>query len=119
MLDVFWTRAGSLTVRQFQLLFPELAYTTLMTTLDRLYRKGILRRDSSARAFTYRVRCSKEQWLGELASDSIAGLLQAFEGNSAILSTLVSAVGQTDIALLDELETLVRKERRRLRTEVE
>jgi hypothetical protein len=69
------------------------------------------------RAFTYSVRCSKEEWLGELACNNVTNLLEACAGNTAILSTSVSAVGQRDIALLDELEMLVKHEQRRRRSE--
>jgi predicted transcriptional regulator len=96
---------------------PNLAYTTLMTTLDRLYRKGMLLRQSSGRAFSYEVRCSRQHWLGELAFQSINRLLGPGDTNNAILSTFVSAVSRRDVALLDELDALVRHERERPRRE--
>jgi predicted transcriptional regulator len=114
MLDALWSGPGLMTGRQIHGAFPELAYTTIMTTLDRLYRKGVLLRESSGRAFAYRVRCSRQEWLRQTAFDSLADLLGAC-GSDAMLSTFVSAVGQRDAALLDELEALVLRERTRLR----
>jgi predicted transcriptional regulator len=85
-----------------------------MTTLDRLYRKGVLARESSGRAFAYGVQRSRQEWLRQMALDSLSDLLGE-GGTNAMLSTFVSAVGKRDAALLDELEALVLSERARLR----
>jgi predicted transcriptional regulator len=115
VLDVLWGNGRALTVRHVLPAFPELAYTTLMTTLDRLYRKGVLVRRRRGRAFVYEPRCSREQMLNELASNQFADLLAASDARSAILSTLVHCVGRKDAALLDELDALVQAERTRLK----
>jgi predicted transcriptional regulator len=115
VLDVLWGSGRAVTVRHVLAAFPQLAYTTLMTTLDRLYRKGVLIRRRRGRAFVYEPRCSREQMLNELASNQFAHLLAAPGPRSAILSTLVHCVGRKDAALLDELDALVQAERTRLR----
>jgi predicted transcriptional regulator len=114
LLEVLWAQASPLAVRHVQLACPELAYTTVMTTLDRMYRKGVLLRHKDGRAFVYRPRCTRHELLGELVSGHVADLLGASEESSLILSTLVRAVSRADAALLDELEALVRAERLRL-----
>jgi predicted transcriptional regulator len=96
---------------------PELAYTTIMTTLDRLYRKGLLLRDKTGRAFAYAPRYSRAELLSELISGQVADVLGAAGEGTVLLSTLVRAVSRADAALLDELETLVQAERIRLRSE--
>ncbi len=105
----------AVTVRHVLAAFPELAYTTLMTTLDRLYRKGVLIRRRRGRAFVYEPRCSHAQMLTERVSDQITNLLAAPDAQAAILSTLVQCVGRQDAALLDELEALLQAERIRLK----
>lgn len=115
VLNVLWGNGRAVTVRHVLAAFPELAYTTLMTTLDRLYRKGVLIRRRRGRAFVYEPRCSREQMLNELASSQFADLLAAPGPRSAILSTLVHCVGRKDAALLDELDALVQAERSRLK----
>jgi predicted transcriptional regulator len=114
VLELLWGKGGALTVRHALPAFPELAYTTLMTTLDRLYRKGLLIRRQRGRAFAYEPRCSREQLLSELVSGQVTDLLAASGANTAILSTLVHCVGRQDAALLDELDALVQAERTRL-----
>ena len=89
-----------------------LAYTTLMTTLDRLYRKGLLDRQRAGRAFLYRARLSREQLQSGVATDLIDAMLGADPDARPVLSTFVDAVEQRDGALLDELARLVREKQR-------
>ena len=117
VLESLWDRGRAATVRHVQPSFPELAYTTLMTTLDRLYRKGVLRRCRLGRAFGYEPRCSREALFGDMMSGQVSDLLASGHDSTALLSTLVQAVGHADAELLDELEALVRTERLRLRSE--
>jgi len=117
VLEALWGAARPVTVRHVQQLFPDLAYTTLMTTLDRLHRKGVVERRRLGRAFAYQPRCSRDELLGELVSGHVTDFLGASGTSTAILSTLVRAVGRRDAALLDELDALVQAERARLKTE--
>lgn len=114
LLELLWARARAATVRELLRACPGLAYTTIMTTLDRLYRKRLLLRHAHGRAFSYQPRCSRDELLSELISGQVAGLLGASERSGVILSTLVRAVRDTDAALLDELDALVQSERSRL-----
>jgi predicted transcriptional regulator len=115
VLEQLWDHDRALTVRHVHVAFPKLAYTTLMTTLDRLYRKGVLVRRRRGRAFAYQPRCSRHELLGEMVSGHVSDLLAASGASKAILSTLVNAVGRRDAALLDELDALVQAERARLK----
>jgi len=115
LLELLWAQRRPATVRHIRRALPELAYTTIMTTLDRLYRKGLLLRDKDGRAFAYAPRYTRAELLGELISWHVADLLGAAEEGTVLLSTLVRAVGRTDAALLDELDALVQAERLRLK----
>ena len=117
VLEVLWERNRASTVRSVQPAFPQLAYTTLMTTLDRLYRKGLLRRFRLGRAFGYVPRCSRDELFGRMVSGQVTDLLAACGNSTVLLSTLVEAVGHADAQLLDELEALVRAKRARLKWE--
>lgn len=117
VLEVLWERKRPATVRGVHPSFPQLAYTTLMTTLDRLYRKGVLRRFRLGRAFVYVPRCSRAELFGQMVSGRVAELLASCGDSTVLLSTLVEAVGNADAELLDELEELVRAERERLKWE--
>lgn len=117
LLELLWVRARRATVRELQDACPGLAYTTIMTTLDRLYRKRLLLRHRDGRAFTYEPRCTRDELLSELVSGHVAELLGTSQRSAVVLSTLVRAVRETDAALLDQLETLVQAERARMRSD--
>ncbi len=115
VLEALWTRERAATVRDLQSSFPDLAYTTLMTTLDRLHRKGLLERSRTGRAFAYLPRWSRDVWNMRLAKSRLATLLpETASSIGPIMSMFVDAVSRRDAALLDELEALVRHARVRL-----
>jgi predicted transcriptional regulator len=115
VMDVVW-KAGENTVKEVQAALPRaVAYTTVMTTLDRLFKKGFVARTRSGRAFVYRAIRTREQTEAAVAGGIISSL---FTGPSAmpILSNLVDAVG-SEVGgddLLDALEEMVREKRRRI-----
>ena len=115
VLDALWSRPAAACVRDLQPAFPGVAYTTLMTTLDRLFRKGVLSRDKSGRAFFYRPRVSRDELRSQQAGSAFAAMLPGdASAMRPILSQFVDAVGDRDRALLDELEEMVRARREQL-----
>lgn len=116
VLEALWSCGAPACVRDLQPRFPGVAYTTLMTTLDRLFRKGTLARDKRGRAFYYAPKASRDQLISQLAGSAFAHLLPGeHEAMRPILSMFVDTVGARDRALLDELESLVRARRDELK----
>lgn len=115
-LEQMWLH-GEMSVREMHLAFEErVAYTTLMTTLDRLYRKGLLERRKERRAFLYSPRISREEFEQGVAADIIDGLLGHTAQNAEpVLACFVDAVSERDRELLDELGRLVQDKRRQLK----
>lgn len=115
VLDVLWRSRRGLSVREVRrTLGNGLAYTTVMTTLDRLYKKGLLERQRDGRAFRYAARTSREA----LAAGALRRWLDRLLGRGParpILASLVDAVGEHDRALLPELTRLVREKERAAR----
>ena len=109
VLEVLWIE-GSATVQQVANgLKTALAYTTVMTTLDRLYKKGLLQRKKLDRAFVYRPTLSKNDLERGRASEMVRRLFSGSAINQdAALSCLVEAVQSYDTALLQRLEDKVR-----------
>ncbi len=109
VLDALWRRDAPATVRDLQPQFPDIAYTTLMTTLDRLHRKTVLARTKAGRAFVYAPVQSRAAFDSHRATHA---LLTAVErgGDSPrpVLSCFVDAIGDHDETLLTELDALVR-----------
>ena len=119
VLESLWSRSTPACVRDIQPDFPGVAYTTLMTTLDRLYRKGTLSRLKMGRAFYYQTKSSQQGLISEVAGSTFASLLPGGDRASLrpILSMFVETVGDRDQGLLDELESLVKARRDALRAQ--
>jgi predicted transcriptional regulator len=115
VIEIVWA-GDEVTVRDVHArLDSKVAYTTVMTTLDRLFRKGLLARTKRSRAFVYSALASREELDHIVASDVVSGLLAGeWSAPLPFLSNLVEAVGERDRALLDELERLVKTKQRLL-----
>jgi len=110
-----WERGESAVRDVADVLARPLAYTTVMTTLDRLYKKGLLARRKAERAYLYSARLSRAEWERKRAGQFVTGLLTAPDpGRELLISCLVDAVGH-DERLLDEMERKIRQRRRELR----
>lgn len=115
MLEALWAR-GTATVRELVEDSREvLAYTTLMTTLDRLFKKNLLTRVADGRAFRYAPRFTREELQREVAGSVFRELLDASPEPSLPLSYLVEILTERDAQLLDDLQKLVETKRRALR----
>ena len=114
LLRLLWER-GDATVRELmETGGVSGAYTTVMTTLDRLYKKGVLDRIPEGRAFRYAPRLNREQFRGTVVRRAIGELLGA-DAKGDPMSFLVEAVSEHDRTLLDELEKAIERKRRELR----
>ena len=115
VMELVWQR-GEASVRAIHLAFGErLAYTTLMTTLDRLHKKGLLERRKAGRAFIYAPRFTPAELERGLARRMIDSLLgRGRQGAEPLLACIVDAVTEHDHELLDELDRLIREKRRKM-----
>lgn len=115
LLEALWRR-GTATVRELvDNGYDDLAYTTVMTTLDRLFKKNLLTRESEGRAFRYTPRFTRQELNREMAGHAFRQLLDASPASSMPLSYLVEILTERDAQLLDELRHLVETKRRELR----
>lgn len=113
VLEVLW-HSGSGTVHDVAgKLSAPLAYTTVMTILDRLYKKRLVLREKQDRAFVYSAGISASaleqgrtsDWVRQLFSTSVAG-------QDVLLSCFVDAVQRYDEGLLSSLEEKIREARK-------
>jgi predicted transcriptional regulator len=110
VLKAVWER-GTATVREL-LAEGKLwqTYPTIMTTMNRLFRKGLFDRTLEGRAFRYSARYSPMEVERAVALSDIRQLLRS-EYASLHLSYLVEAVGEEDETLLNEMQSLIEKKR--------
>lgn len=89
----------------------KLAYTTVMTTLDRLYRKGLLARTKNGLAFFYQPAITRDDYQRRIVQAALAPLLE--QGPGPVLAAFVDVAAGTDAENLARLERLIAERRRR------
>ena len=101
VLEALWSHDGSATGREVldRLADRDLAYTTVMTVLDRLVGKELVDREREGRAFRYAPRRTRAEMTAEVMHEALAGT-GADRGQA-----LVSFVGE---ASPEDLEALRR-----------
>src|SRR5689334_12308525 len=106
IMHMVWDHGCPVTVRE---LFDELrherpiAYTTVMSTMDNLHRKGWLVRERDGKAYRYTAVASREQYSARLMGEALA---EAGD-TEAVLSHFVAAMdGDQSAALRAVLEKI-------------
>jgi len=113
-MDIVWSRGESNVRDVAEKLGRPLAYTTVMTTLDRLFKKGLLERRKAERAFIYSPRLSRNDWERQRAGELVAGFLAGpKQSGELLISCFLDNVGH-DPTLLDELERRIKVKRKEL-----
>ena len=108
IMDRVWEHAEPVTVRE---LHDELsagrviAYTTVMSTMDNLHRKGWLNRVKEGKAYRYSPSASREEYSARLMREALS------DGGDAemVLSHFVAQIGSGES---DALQSVLRKLRR-------
>lgn len=74
VMDVLWDHGAPLTGRQVlaALTGRELAYTTVVTVLDRLSRKDFVTRELHGRAWLYRPAAARETYVAQLMLEALS-----------------------------------------------
>lgn len=120
VLSFLWQR-GSATVKEV-VEYGDIRreYNTVMTTLDRLYRKRLADRtpEPNSRAFRYIPRHRNQgEWHREVVIQTVSQLLNLGTTASLPLSYLVDAISEHNAGLLDDLRRLLDEKRQKLRSE--
>jgi predicted transcriptional regulator len=99
LMHLVWDHGSPVTVRE---LFDELArerviaYTTVMSTMDNLHRKGWLARTKEGKAYRYTATASREEYSARLMREALDG-----GGNTeAVLSHFVAQMGGEESEVL-------------------
>ncbi|MEZ4430235.1 MAG: BlaI/MecI/CopY family transcriptional regulator [Nannocystaceae bacterium] len=91
----------------------DIAYTTVMTTLVRLYEKAVLARRRDGKRYLYTPRHSREEFIQATVRDVLESLGSA-AGRDA-LALLVETASAAEEEALDELERTIRRRRQELK----
>ena len=116
VMEETW-RLGEVSVRDiYRSLDERVAYTTLMSTLDRLYRKNLLGRRREGRAYLYSAAVSRKEFDDIIKEDVVDGLLgHGADEVEPVLACIVDTITERDRELLDELDRLVQEKKRELK----
>lgn len=112
VLQLLW-ESEALTVRQVMDQLNQVrprAYTSVMSLLNVMSDKGLLKREPDGRAYRYRVADSKEKTLGNLVEDLVS---RAFEGSHTALVAHLLEEADPSPEELDELTRLIQRHRQR------
>jgi len=112
LMNVLWDGEEPMCVedvRQALAEKKEAAYTTIMTTLDRLYKKGFLDRERRGKAYYYAARVSRAELGTNVTKQVIDGLLKTLA--EPAISYFVEALGDADPEKLDSLAALIEKKK--------
>ena len=115
VMEVLW-RAPGQTVNEVEEHLRQRrgsAHTTVLTTLDRMHRKGYLLREKQGKAFVYKPRYTREEFERGVAQEVLGALLGQF--TESALSAFVDLVSE-DAGGLDHLEAMIREKRSYLRS---
>lgn len=108
LMDVLWSATDGLTVRDVCSKLgskPALAYTTVMTTLDRLHKKGLLSRDRDGAAFRYVAAMSRDDYRRKIVEETVSRLMS--ESADPVLAAFVDVAATIDEANLERLQRLI------------
>jgi predicted transcriptional regulator len=99
VMDVLWSGPGTHTVREVLTSLNttrSLAYTTVMTVLDNLHRKGWVIREMGQRAYRYAPASSRE----EAAARGLRALLEASGDPQSVLMHFVRSASADESQML-------------------
>ncbi len=98
VMEVLWGRDEPVAVRDVLAALEDrgLAYTTVMTVLDRLAKKDLVRRERDGRAWRYVPVNSREGYVAELMLDALA----LTGDRDAALARFVRSVSEAEAAVL-------------------
>lgn len=113
LMELLWDSGEPLLVRDVlaRLGRSKLAYTTVMTTLDRLYKKRLLTRAKQGNAFAYQRAIDRETYQRRIVTAAVAPLLE--EAAGPVLAAFVDVAAKVDDRHLAELERLIAVHRSR------
>lgn len=102
IMDQMWAADGTATVREVCSHLREqrnIAYTTVMSTMDNLFRKGFLTREREGRAYRYTPVASRAEYRAELMQHALGS-----DGDhDAVLTHFVGQLSRQERERLDEV----------------
>lgn len=110
-MQILWSRKTATVKEVHQALTSKkrLAYTTVMTVMGRLAKKGLLAQRKVGKAYVYSPRVSKNGFIQSMIKSVFGGLTEEF--SEPVLSQFVDSLGKEDETIIMELAKLIEEKR--------
>ena len=112
VMDVLWDR-DEVTGRE---VFEEvsrgrpLAFTTILTVLDRLLKKGLIRRTKRGRLFVYTAAMSRDDFVRQVSHEVLQGIMDISASSAA--TSFVDILYKTSPEEIERLSKLIEERKR-------
>ena len=109
VMERLWDASGPMTVREVHervAVDKDLAYTTVMTVLDRLAKKAVVRRVRDGRAYRYTAAATRDQLVADLMHEALDGADSRDDRAAALVRFVGQASPEEAAALRQALATL-------------
>lgn len=109
VLNYFWTQSSA-DAKQVHLHFSRQrggTLNTIQSTLDRLYKKKLLRREKRGHAYVYSAGCTRSEFIGRLVRSVTEDFVQP--GEDDLLAAFVSLTTDLKEPQLSKLEATIRE----------
>ncbi len=111
VMDLLWEEHPISVRTACERLRGDHAYTTIMTTMDRLHTKKLLRRKKDGNAFLYEPAMDRAEYQRRVVEAALTPLLE--QGAAPVLAAFVEVAADLDEEHLAQLERLIASHKRR------
>lgn len=114
IMEAVWNAEGPVSVEEVREALAQsgkdAAYTTIMTTLGRLYTKGLLAREMRGKAYLYTARVNRRELTSNVTKQVIDGLMSTFA--EPAMAYFVEALSDDDPSKLDALARMIEQKKK-------
>ena len=112
VMDILWSRGevtGREVLEEIQKERP-LAFTTILTVMDRLLKKGLIKRKKMGGVFVYAPSISRDEFVKQVSEEVLEGILDISVSSAA--SSFVDILYKTSPDEMDRLSRLIEERKK-------
>lgn len=91
----------------------EIAFTTVLTVIERLVKKGLVVKTRGENAYIYRPRYTRDEFTRQVSQEVLKGVLEI--STSSAVASLVDLLADTDPEELERLSRLIEAKRQEMK----
>ncbi|MDD5434415.1 MAG: BlaI/MecI/CopY family transcriptional regulator [Nitrospira sp.] len=112
VMDVIWNKNEATGREIFEEVGrdKQLAFTTVLTVMDRLLKKGLIKRVKHDRLFVYTATMSRDDFVRQVSHEVLEGIFEISSGSAA--SSFVEILYKTNPEEIESLTRLIEEKKR-------